>query len=267
MDSGAVLTRIRSVLKRHALHLALAAADEGDTVFELGDLIDALRKSNPTARHGGSTWKMYAERMAMWLCTAGLLRTTSTGWMVRDHGGPLAPVEQHRRGKRGRAHRKRFQGEAPPERVVGCLGWIRESSARTKAEVKAAGFRNALAVLARFGLVQVGSDRAWVLRQPEVVGPSQDAVWLAAWEDKTLQQVVEWLREEPAITGSEVGARLARSERERWKPQSMSRIGNGLLRWARWMAGGAPGGPASAFPARVRGRAARDAPQGRLFAR
>ena len=267
VDSSAVLTRIRAVLKRHALYLALAAADEGDTVFGLGDLIDALRKSNPTARHGSDTWKMYAERMALWLCTAGLLRTTSTGWMVRDHGGPIAPAEHLRRGKRGRAHRKGFQGEAPPERVVGCLGWIRETSARTKAEVVETGYRNARAVLARFGLVQVGSDGARQLRQPEVVGQSQDVVWMAAWKDETLQQVIEWLREEPAITGSQVGERLAQLEEESWKPQSRTRIGNGLLRWARWMATGEPEGPASAFPSRVRGRAARDGSQGRLFAK
>ena len=266
-DSSAVLARIRTVLKRHALYLALVAADEGDTVFGLGDLIDALRRSNPTAHHGSNTWKMYAERMALWLCTAGLLRTTSSGWMVRDHGGPVAPTEQLRRGKRGRAHRKGFQGEAPPEGVVDCLEWIRETPARTRSEVVGSGYRNALAVLARFGLVQVGSDGACELRQSEIVGQSQDVVWMAAWKDRTLQQIVEWLREEPTITGSRVGERLAQLAQESWKPQSRTRIGSGLLRWARWMAAGEPEGPASAFPSRARGRAARNASQGRLFAK
>ena len=78
-------------------------------------------------------------------------------------------------------------------------------------------------------------------------------VWRAAWKQLTLTEICDWLREEPSLSGPEIGRRLATDPGELWTDALTVRIGNGLGRWAGWMAQGNEHGPPAVIPRRWRG--------------
>lgn len=263
-DREAVLARLRDVLRRHALYLALLPRDE-DAEVELSELITTLQQTNPTAHHRSQTWKLYAERMASWLCAAGLLQPTANAWYVRDAGHPVEDVGPRRRGGRGRVHRKPFKGEAPPDRVVAALAWIEAAGSRTKGELKEQGFRNAVGVLVRFRLVQLNAERSYEPTSRDETTPL-DRVWRAARTDPTIEIVRSALAANPLLSGSALGELLAGELGERWSAASQTRTGNGLRRWASWLLAEKEGGATPpAIPESARGKRKPDHGQGRLF--
>lgn len=263
-DREDVLARLREVLRRHALYLALLPLDE-DVQIELSELITTLQQTNPTAHHRSQTWKLYAERMASWLCATGLLQPAANGWCVRDAGHPVEDVGLRRGGGRGRVHRKPFQGEAPPDRVVAALSWIEASGSRTKAEVKEQGFRNAVGVLVRFRLVQLNAKRSFEPTARDETTPLA-RVWGAARADPTIAIVRRALAENSSLSGSALGQLLAEELCEQWSPASRTRTGNGLRRWASWLlAEGETGAGPPSIPESARGKPKPDHGQGKLF--
>lgn len=248
-----ILDRIRLVLKNHALYLALSSF-QNVRVFNIDDLVGALKRSNPTAQHRSRTWMSYADRMGQWLCAAGLLELDPNGWIMRDLGTPDSLYTTHR-GRNGRRlrPRKAFQGEAPPERVIACLDWLRSAPETTLSEARKKGYRNALSVLVRFGLVQTNIPTRDSIRRTQAGVASQPLVWKAAWRDPTLRQISTWLREQPSISGLEIGKRLLEHRGELSTDASASRSGNGLRRWANWMIAGDEHAPPPPIPQR-RGR-------------
>ena len=247
-----VLDRIRSELSHHALYLELSSRN-GGSVFVIDDLIETLKRSNPTAHNRRRTWRAYAERMGQWLCAAGFLEVDPKGWIVRDLGRPAPLYATHDgRDRSRRLRRKDFQGQAPPERVIACLDWLSSTPERTVMDAREAGFRNALAVLVRFALVQTNGPEGTAIRTVHSE-ESRVLVWMAAWKDPTLTHVCSWLHENPSLSGPEIGRRLATDRRELWTGASTARIGNGLRRWAGWMAKGDEHGPPPAIPQRWRG--------------
>lgn len=249
-----VLERIRSVLKDHALYLALSSFN-GTSVFNIDDLVRALKQSNPTAQHRSRTWRSYADRMGQWLCAAGLLEVDSNGWIMHDLGG-AAPLYANRWGrkKNGLRRRKAFLGEAPPERVIACLEWLSSAPGVTLADARAERYRNALAVLVRFELVQTNVPERNSIRRTHAGIASRIQVWEAACKDPTLRQVSAWLREQPSVSGTEIGKRLAKDRGELYTDGSASRIGNGLRRWANWMIAGDKHSSPPAIPQRRSGK-------------
>lgn len=260
-----VLQRIRDVLSRHALYLMLSATDDEDCEFGIDDVITCLQRTNPTAHHGNTTWKAYAERTLQWLCAAGLLETTKGGWRLNDLGRSQDPATYRGRGKRETSHRKGFQGEAPPERTIACLDWIRDGTHRRAMEVKENGYRNAVSVLLRFGLVQQNPMGLYAPKQANNVETSDNAVWNAAWRNARLKQAREWLAQDPTLAGLELGERLAVVDGERWSQASTQRVGNGIRRWAAWMIEGVGSEPAPAIPPQRRGVRRTDDQQHKLF--
>lgn len=248
-----VLDRIRSELKHHALYLDLSARN-GGSIFVIDDLIKALKSSHPTAHNRIRTWRAYAERMGQWLCAAGLLEASPNGWIVRDLGRPAQLYAMHDgRDRSRRWSRKEFQGQAPPERVIACLDWLYSTPERTVIAAREAGFRNALAVLVRFALVRANGSLGTSIKTVHAEGEPRLLVWMAAWKDLTLTEICDWLREDPSLSGPEIGRRLATDRGEFWTDASTVRIGNGLRRWAGWMAQGNEHGPPPAIPKRWRG--------------
>ena len=61
-----VLRQLRKVLKRHALTLIISSLNEGSLISG-EDIVQFLKKINPTAQHRERTWQIYADRMAAWL--------------------------------------------------------------------------------------------------------------------------------------------------------------------------------------------------------
>jgi hypothetical protein len=147
-NPASILRRIRRVLKRHVLTLELERLDRGATVT-VDQIADTLRALNPSASHDPRTWTFYAERMANWLVAAGLMMPDSRlGWRWEDKDRVVIPQPGSRRSRRGV-----FAGDAPPQRVVDAFRWLSHRGTADLEEVRAEGYRNAMLVLSRFGLV------------------------------------------------------------------------------------------------------------------
>lgn len=266
-DENVILEKIRAILKRHALYLALSVSEESGRRLTLDDLVASLRRINPTAHHGAGTWKTYAERIAQWLSAVGLFKVEQNGWILEDHGKPIASLVWRGRGKGDGVHRSAFQAEAPPEKVIACLDWIRKSSGKTTTAVKKAGHRNALAVLVRWGLVQPDGNRVDEIGEEGADTRSASLVWKKAWSDSTLVQVRKWLESDPSLDGLQLGERLAEVRGMGWTRASKVRVGNGMRRWGCWLLEGEETSAPPSIPRKPRTKIDTGVDQGDLFGR
>jgi Holliday junction resolvase-like predicted endonuclease len=230
MQSGEgkpVLQKIREVFRRHAVALALVRREHGSRLF-LADIATALNQVNPGAKHSPRTWKLYAERLASWLCAAGfLVPDPAGGWRREDVGQAVSPTHS----QRGRATGP-FIGAAPPEAVLRAIALVHRRP-MTTAHVQQARLRNAVGVLLRFGLLSRDAD---------------DSLHRASWS--TPEEAIMLLRRAIVATdailialgflrrgrrsGAEVGEHVARTLDQHWAQASTMRIGNALRRWADW---------------------------------
>jgi len=226
-----VLERLRHVLKRHALTLKLCRFDE-KTRITLEDLIKYLKQINPTAKHRAETWSGYAERMAFWLTATGFLEPGDNAWTPKDKGEVVLPV--HRK----RPRREVFTGGAPPIKVVEAYDWLAAKGPLSSEAMEEKGLRNALAILCRFGLVQRDEQKRYL-----VVGhayrDTAEAVWNAARDEETLDEVIEYLMDAPFRRGSELARHLNEKYKAKWAAASEKRIGDALLSWGKWIMLGA----------------------------
>jgi hypothetical protein len=130
-----------------------------------------------------------------------------------------------------------FTGNAPPERVIESLKWLSEQGAKRKSEIiKHAGYRSAVAVLDRLGLV-VKSPGGVVEVATPVAGSADygRAVWQAVSAEESVRLAVEMLRERPTLSGSAFGKVIGNHFSQQWSAASNTRIGNALHRWAEWV--------------------------------
>ena len=141
-----------------------------------------------------------------------------------------------------------FQGEAPPERVIACLEWVWAGGERSASDVKGKGYRNAVNVLARFGLLRRRGRAGGVVAEASGADGAAEAVWREAWQDATLRMTREWVIESPEISGVEIGERVGAWREEGWSRTSRVRVGNGLRRWARWLRDGEEEGEVPTVP-------------------
>ena len=267
-DENVILEKIRAILKRHALYLALSVSEESGSRLTLDDLVRNLRQINPTAHHHAGTWKRYAERIAQWLSVGGLFKVEQSGWILEDYGKPIASLVSRGHRESDGVHRSAFHAEAPPEKVIACLDWIRKSSGKTTTvAVRDAGYRNALAVLVRWGLAQLDGNRVDEIGEEGADMRSASLVWKKAWSDSTLVQVRKWLENDPSLDGLQIGERLAEARGMGWSRASKVRVGNGMRRWGCWLLEGEETSVPPSIPRKPRTKIDTGVDQRNLFGR
>jgi hypothetical protein len=178
--------------------------------------------------------------MAHWLVAAGLLvRDGQAGWRRRDAGQVVLPQVRMRQRVRGGP----FTGDAPPQRVIESLKWLSQRGSKCRDEIEHAGYRNAVAVLNRLGLVSRNQDGATEVAK-HISGSSDytGTVWLAVSDETSVKLAVKMLRGRPTISGIYVGKKIGDHFSQEWSPASNARIGNALRRWAAWVISGEDAG-------------------------
>lgn len=228
-EAKPVLEKIREVLGRHAVTSKLNKLDAGAEV-SIDDIAREIQKQNPGAAHRQETWRFYGERLAAWLIACGYLGTNAgVGWR-RENAGVVLVSSQIRRPRT----RDVFTGEAPPGKVVEALEWL-AAQQRAFIEINAAGFRNAVSVLARYGIVSRGKDQRFhVVGQINSAGP-RGTVWRAILDDECVGRVVSMVKVDRSISGVEIGERISQAYSQNWSKASKARSGNALRKWADWV--------------------------------
>lgn len=232
---GTILGHVRLVLRRHALTEVLGRK-KATTPVTQDNLMEFLKQLNPAAKHHSRTWRTYANRMGQWLTIAGYLKETGSQWTYEDAGEVRTDLSRFFAGKTAKSRRIVFIGDAPPGRVVEALEYIKQHGSQSITKMKSFGYRNACAVLYRFGLLEITPDRHY--RVPDsrlAVGSSLNSVWQQANEEGTIKQVVQFLRENPTSPATSIGRFVAQIHTRDWTPATFRRVGNSLRQWAGWL--------------------------------
>jgi len=231
----AILSHVRIVLRRHALtqilkrHLFQNPASQDD-------LVKYLKRINPAAKHHSRTWRTYANRMAKWLIISGYLKHLSTGWIYNDFG-EVRRIEA----QKFRSERKDvvFIGDAPPIRAIEALEYIKNKGPQSISSMKKMAFRNSCAVLYQFGLIEFTSTHEYQLSElfnKELT--TTENVWNYTKKNKTLQDIICFIKENPTVTPTNIGVFLGKQHKRKWTESTQKRIGNSLRQWAKWVIDG-----------------------------
>lgn len=258
-DPEHILQRLRHTLRRHTLRLELAKMEEG-SVIDTQTMIKLLKEINPAAQHNPSTWEVYADRMGHWLTATGYLVPAEGGWLVKDQGKVAEEITRRRPSTDAI-----FIGDTSPAKTVEALEFFRARSPRTREEFQEKGYRNAVLVLSRFGLVR--HERGAYHLNDEAIGSdsnSTEIIWKAAQNEPTLTCTREFLVEQPTASGPAIGHMLNEKFQREWTASSEMRIGNSIRQWAIWSMYGQRGGVVSTAPGRTQDISAQTAP-GFLF--
>jgi hypothetical protein len=243
-DPKIVLRRLRRVLKTHALTRSLSRYSAG-MVLSTDNIIEALREVNPAAQHQQKTWKVYADRMALWLSAVGYLEPTGDhGWKWEDRGEESVSSDNvMRRYSTRQPQRYRenilFIGDTSPSATVAALFWLSSQPPQRWSEIEAAGHRNGARVLVNLGLIRNDHGRYVVsaLKSTDL----RDliiAVWNAANKEPVLELVCQFLGENQRASGQQVGGMVAAKYERNWSLASLQRIGNSLRQWGFWLIAG-----------------------------
>jgi Restriction endonuclease/KAP family P-loop domain len=228
------LERIRHVLKRHGLTLKLARFDDKSPIT-LNDIIRFLKQLNPAAKHRSETWVGYAERMANWLTTCGLLEANGNTWIRRDKGEVVLV------GYKGRRRREVFTGCSPPAKVAEAYEWLIANQPQSIESITQRRYRNAFVILSRFGFVE-RDDSGGFISKPHHYEDTAAALWHAAHNEETVNAVIDYLENRVARRGTHIGKLLNNKYQSNWSVASEKRIGDGLLHWASWVIQGVAAG-------------------------
>jgi len=236
LPSGAardVLEKVREVMRRHALTLNLAKLEPG-THITIADIATELQRLNATAGHRAETWRFYAERSALWLTATGfLVQSDREGWRRQDLGAIAALPRERRLRNRGV-----FTGDAPPAKVIEALEWLSTRPPLSHSAIHAAGHRNGVSVLSRYGIVKRGKDG--LCRVVQNPGPEgwTGVVWDAVHDDACLRGLSDLVRRSPSLSRVQLAHWMAEKYGQEWSATSKKRIGTGLSRWVEWIIAG-----------------------------
>jgi predicted transcriptional regulator len=246
-ETEQVLQRLRSTLRQHALRLELAKMEEG-TLVNTKTIIELLKELNPAAQHNTSTWKIYADRMGSWLSATGYLIPVEGGWRVKDQGKVPDTIPY-----RKRSIAPIFIGDSSPAKAAEALDFFRAQSPRTREQILGKEYRNAVAILQRFGLVK--HEKGEYYLNSEAINQesnSWEIIWNAAQKEPTLLATRKYLTATPAISGPAIGKMLNQEFQREWTAASESRIGNSIRQWAVWTMYGRRDGEVIKPPGRVK---------------
>ncbi len=237
-----ILGHVRLVFRRHALTAILRQLATGTPVTQ-ETIIQVLKRLNPTAKHHSRTWLTYANRMALWLTITGYLKQCGNEWVFDDIGEIQEAYSRSFSEKSAKRHRVVFIGDAPPGRVVEALDYIKQHGPQGMLKMKSLGYRNACAVLYRFGLVKLNSEHEYSLSDLECdTVPSLQAVWIKSKEEETLHDVLNFLQAKPSASAVAIGQAVAHAHNRSWTLSTLRRTGNSLRQWAGWLMQGTPNG-------------------------
>ena len=234
-NQGSILQRLRHVLKSHALTMRLSQRDPGANITTL-DIIQMLKQINPAAQHQEKTWRIYAERMGHWLSVTGYLVEKENNWKFEDIGR-INPEDIN---KTRKAHKSGgntfFVGDTSPAKTIEALDYLRNNQPITNKEMQEKGFRNAMAVLRALKVIKNELGRYSIIEPTKFKSKSSlEILWNAACNEKTLQLVIDYLKEHPTDRGKAIGRFVNQKFERNWSVSSEKRVGNALLQWASWV--------------------------------
>jgi len=222
-----VLSRLRNVLQRHAFTTRIMDFENGSEL-SVSDMALILKFINPAAQSRERTWRTYAQRMGDWLSATGYIVPSEANWIVQDQGIVNPKFSKPVR------RQYVFIGDTSPEKTIQVLDWLKANEPQSAKELKRMGLRNATTVLRRLGLIE-SIRREYHITQSAREVTSERAVFNSAKELPVIKKVIDYIKQNPNVTGTEIGSYINKEFDRTWTHSSEIRIGNSLRRWGYWI--------------------------------
>lgn len=152
-----VLARIRNKIEKHSLKIDLYRNYAGKTISKL-EFLSRLKDCFPTENFTDKTWGIYANRFVNIFVQVGFLARSGPRFTVQDSGSVVSMVSRRSRGS------EVFSAMASPASVCDAFNLLQQCD--SVANANAQGYRNSIAVLKRFNLVEVENDAAKLTIKP-----------------------------------------------------------------------------------------------------
>jgi len=233
-DPIIVARMLREKFKKHVFTLIL---QERSSNLELTMLeaTSLLKEIYPNSTYADKTWEIYTNRLCRWLELCGFLNSTRNGWVYRDRGdvNPSLPVS------RRRASEDIFYAPTSPATVIEAAKWLQDKGPTAKSAQLPKGYRNAFAILNRFEII-VSSTTSFELNKASLNNflSIDEAVWAVAETEASIQESINFLRDQPTLTPEQLGDALNTKLAMNWSSTSKKRVGGGLRQWATWIMNG-----------------------------
>ena len=229
-----VLKRLRQTLANHAVTIYLRKLEKG-TVISENEMIEILKRINPTAQHREGTWKAYKDRICQWLTATGYIEPTEEGWIIDDLGDINLDFTKISVGYYKEEHI--FIGDSSPAYALKALKWLlaNPNPVTSWSEFRANDLRNAAQTLRNLGIISKVNGEYVVKMRYEKYSSPLEILWAASKNDGTLQKAKIFLKNNPSSSGRDLGRYLNKEFERAWSDSSIERIGNSLRQWAHWL--------------------------------
>lgn len=231
-DKKDLLRFLRVTMQRHKVlsHLRHNFSTKPCSPDEFRDLI-AL--SIPSGQYDTKTLSAYANKMRGWLVRLGYLRCVVRDVIFQDQGDVVLEAIPKLSSERGGTV---FIGDASPALAFHVLKVIAEKSPYKIPQKLEPGWRNALSLLMRLGLIDQDGQCLYLSKRVPLGGEDlMERLFARSASESSVKTVIEMLSQnshcEPTILGRAVANVVGRE----WKDSSALRIGGGVKIWAQWI--------------------------------
>ncbi len=226
-----VLNKLRHELRNHAITIDLLKYDRGSIVTD-EDVIMLMKKINPVAQHQDRTWKVYKNRIMQLLVATGYVTEVKDVWRIEDQGNiSYDSVDIH---KASYKENRLFIGETSPQKTYEALKWIIDNQNKTWGEIIAEGYRNAIATLVCFRIVE-NTNRTYKVRDKYSGQRPLSILWDSVKEESILKKISIFLKQNPFENGYAVGEFCNKIFKKDWSEATKKRNGNSLRQWTLWL--------------------------------
>ncbi|MEN2752565.1 restriction endonuclease [Psychrobacter sp. FBL11] len=223
-----ILKFLREKFEKHSLKINIFKKYSGQTISK-SLLEKSLKECLPKSKHRDKTWKVYTNRLIKYLISCGFLSQVGPDFIVQDSGAVNLDMDDMV--KRTNYRRQVFSISASPNIVLENMNKINPNGFSTTL-IK----RNALTVLNRFGLVKIKDGNVYLKTDSiSKSGGNKEALWAAAKNEKSIQQCIALLKDEPQINSKTLAKFISDEYMLNWSDGSIIRNGNILKQWSLWV--------------------------------
>lgn len=241
VSSPKMMIQLRKIFNNHALTIELRKLGEGKFVSD-ADIIRILKSLNPAAQHREATWKVYADRMTLWLTATGYLVSALNGWKVEDQGHIVEEVKPFSRRRRNYEEKYGEEGDvvffadASPEQTIDTIKFLLDNPECPLEKIKSTGFHNGWRTLVNLQIAHTLNGTC-SLNQNVISFKKtvSELVWQAGLKMSTLSLVIEHLKSKPTISNAMLGDYVSKHYNRDWSEISANKIGGRLIKWAVWL--------------------------------
>ncbi len=230
-DEKAILQRIKEIFKRHVI-LDQLAENKG-LIIEQQDLIRMLKNIFSSSTDRERTWLQKALRLTNWLCVLGYLAKEWNYWEF-DDSREVKPELINQQGSR--ATKTIFIAPTSPAITIATYKWISKRDKVSFEEIKKAGFRGGFEALNYFSILQNIGNHYSIIHEDK--DDPKKKVFEAARRDETIIEVKKLLITNQNASGKEIGSFLNSKHNRKWAAASITRTGNAIKIWAKWIIAG-----------------------------